>query len=142
VPSGTSIEAIRKALHYRSIDRISKALLKGGNRFLPILSARASIPFAALGLKKYLSDTSPVSMTSNNIDSLARLGDSEVLAVKDTPSNSIPEFGQRSNNDLEVSSSVGREETLNVLDENNSGQSFPNEPSKVIKEARLLPSKP
>jgi hypothetical protein len=67
------------------------------------------IPDAAFGLKKYLCGTSPVSMTSNNIDSLARLGDSEVATIKNSPSDAIPEVGQRANNDSEVSSAVGRE---------------------------------
>jgi hypothetical protein len=49
------------------------------------------------------------------------LGHSEVFAVKHTPAHTIPEFGQRSNNELEVSSSVGREKAWHVFDEKNSG---------------------
>jgi hypothetical protein len=70
------------------------------------------------------------------------LGDSEVAAVKDTPSNTIPEVGQRLYNELEVLSIVAREETWNVFDENNSGQSFSNETSKLIKESRSFSLKP
>ena len=102
----------------------------------------ACIPFMAFGFKKYLSGTVEVSMTPNKVDSLARLGDSEVFAVKHTPSHTIPEFGQSSNNDLEVSPIVGREETRNVFDDENLGATLVNQPSKFMKESRLLPSKP
>lgn len=64
------VEAVSKARSYWSCERISNAFLKGGNRFLPILSVRRIIPLAAFGLKKYLSGTSPVSMTADNVDSL------------------------------------------------------------------------
>src|SRR5580765_3934482 len=100
------------------------------------------MPFAAFGLKKYLSGASPVSIAADNVDSLTRLGDSEIPAVKHTPSHAIPETGQCSNNDFEVPSSMGRTKAWNVLDEQNSGASFVNESSKVIKEARFLPFKP
>jgi hypothetical protein len=71
VAGRASVEAVGKALNYWPFDKISKAFLKGGKSFLPIRSALDSIPFAAFGLKKYLCGSSPVSMTSNNIDSLA-----------------------------------------------------------------------
>jgi hypothetical protein len=99
------------------------------------------MPFAAFGLKKYLSGTSPVSIASNNIDSLARLGDSEVPAVKHAPSDTIPELGQRSQDDFKVFSPVAREETWNVLDEENSGQSSLKKSRKLKKESRLFPFK-
>jgi hypothetical protein len=70
------------------------------------------------------------------------LGDSEVFAVKHTPSHTIPEFGQSSNNDLEVSSFVGREKAWHVFDENNSGAALLNQSRKFVKESRLLPFKP
>jgi hypothetical protein len=64
------------------------------------------IPCAAVGFKKYLEWTGPVSMTPNNEDALPGLRNSEVLAVKYTPSDRIPELGQRSGNDGKVSSSM------------------------------------
>jgi hypothetical protein len=100
------------------------------------------MPVAAFGLKKYRGGTSPVSMTSNNVDSLARLGDSEVPAVKSTPCDRIPEFGQRRENDPEISSSVGIEQTLHVLDNNNSGLTFSNQSSKLMKESGSLAFEP
>jgi hypothetical protein len=67
------------------------------------------MPFAALGLKKYLCGGVWVSMISNNEQSLARLGDSEIAAVKHTPSHAIPEFDQRVEDAFEVPSFVGIE---------------------------------
>jgi len=128
--------------HDWAFDKISNALFKGGKSSLPIRSARRSMPFAAFGLKKYFCGTSPVSMSSNNEDSLTRLGDSEVFAVKHTPSQTIPEFGQSSNDDLEVSPFVRREKPRNVFDDENSGAALFNQASKFMKESRLLSSKP
>jgi hypothetical protein len=71
-----------------------------------------------------LSGASPVSIAADNVDPLTRLGDSEVLAVKHTPSHTIPEFGQRLKDDSEISASMAREETRNVLDDKNSGAIF------------------
>lgn len=142
VPCRTGVEAVGHLLHERAVDRISNALLKGGNRFRPIRSARRMIPFAAFGLKKYLSGTAPFSMSSHNEDAGARLGDSEVFAVKHTPSHAIPKVGQSPNDDCEISSVVGREEARNVFDDKNSGQVSSNQFSKLIKESRLFPFKP
>jgi hypothetical protein len=82
-------------------------------------STRRRIPFAAFGLKKYLSGTFWVSMHGNNIDTLARLGDSEILAVKHSPRHTIPELVQRLEYDCEVSSSVASEKPMHVFDNNN-----------------------
>jgi hypothetical protein len=136
------VKTVGEFLDYWPLAKISNALLKGGNRFLRMRTARLSIPRAAFGLKKYFCGTSPFSITSHNEDSLARLGDSEVLAVKHTPSDSIPELGQRSNDDFEVSSSVGRQKAWNVLDDTNWGAALFKQSSKLMKESRLLPSKP
>src|SRR5690606_15864230 len=137
------VEAVRDGLDYRSFSaRISKDRLKWGRRFRPIRSARLRIPFAAFGLKKYRSGTSPVSTTPDNVDSLARLGDSEVSAVKSTPPNSIPEFGQRLEEHPKIPSAMRTEEARNVLDNKNSGLCLSNQSSKLIKEARISSSEP
>jgi len=73
---------------------------------------------------------------------LAGLGDSEVFAVKYTPSHAIPELGQSPEDHCEISSLVGREETRNVFEENNSGATVFNQSRKLVKESRLLPFKP
>lgn len=142
VPCGAGVKTVGERLDYGPFAKISNAFLKGGNRFLPMRSARLSIPRAAFGLKKYFCGTPPFSITSHNEDSLARLGDSEVCAIKHTPSHTIPELGQRSNNDCEVSPSVGREEAWNVFDNTNCGAAVLKKPTKLTKQSRLLPSKP
>jgi hypothetical protein len=132
---------VSQFLHDWTVDRISNAFFKGGKSSLPIRLARRRMPFAAFGLKKYFGGTSPLSMASHNEHSLARLGDSEVFAVKHTPSHSIPEFGQSPKDDCEISSFVGREKARHVFDENNAGAALLNQSRKFVKESRLLPSK-
>jgi hypothetical protein len=95
-----------------------------------------------LGLKKYFCGTGWVSMQGNNVDATALLGDSEVLAVKHTPRDAIPEFVQRLEYDREVSSSVASEKAVHVFDDNGSWQASSNEAHKVMKESRLAPAKP
>jgi hypothetical protein len=129
-------------LYDRPFDRISNAFLKGGNSSRSIRSARRRIPAAAFWLKKYFCGTSPFSIRSHNEDSLTRLGDSEVFAVKHTPSHAIPEFGQSPYDEDEISSVVGREKARHVFEENNSGAVLLNQSRKLVKESRLLPSKP
>jgi hypothetical protein len=98
------------------------------------------MPVAAFGLKKYLCGASPVSTTADNVDSLTRLGDSEVTAVKHSPSHAIPEVGQRPNDDCEISSFVGREKSWDVFEENNPGKALLNKVRKFVEEAGLPPS--
>jgi len=130
------------AFDERPFARISKDCLKEGGRFLPIRSTLRRIPVAAFGLKKYLCGTPWVSMQGNNVDATALLGDSEVFAVKHTPRHTIPEFVQRFEYDGEVSSSVAREKAVHVFEDNGSRHASSNEAHKVVKEARLPPSKP
>jgi hypothetical protein len=136
------INAVRYTLYEGSIDSISNDFLKEGGRFLFILSTLLRIPIAAFWLKKYFSWTSWVSMHGNNVDATALLGDSEVFAVKHTPCHTIPEFVQRLEYDCEVASSVAREKAVHVFEDNGSWSASSNEPHKVVKESRLVPSKP
>ena len=136
------IDAMGNAFYEWSSDSISKDCLKDGGRFLPILSTLLSIPVAAFGLKKYFSGTSCVSIHGNNVDPTALLGDSEVFTVKHTPRDTIPEFVQRLEYDGEVASSVARQKAVDVFEDNCSWQAPSNESHKVVKEARLVPSKP
>jgi hypothetical protein len=71
---------------------------------------------AAFAFKKYFSGTFDVSITPDNVDSLARLGDSEVFAVEHTPAARIPETGQRPDDGGKISSSMGAKETCNVFE--------------------------
>jgi hypothetical protein len=81
-------------------------------------------------------------MHSNNVDATALLGDSKVFTVKHTPCDAIPEFVQRLEYDGEVASSVAREKAVHVFEDNGSWKTSSNEPHKVVKESRLVPSKP
>lgn len=65
----------------------------GGNVFLR-RCARSSIPLQALALKKYRCGTPPASKTSDNEDAAAALGHSEVLSVKNSVGEPIPELPQ------------------------------------------------
>ncbi|GHD80399.1 hypothetical protein GCM10007394_11710 [Salinibacterium amurskyense] len=114
--------------------RISNADRKGGNRFLPIRSALLRIPVAAFGLKKYRCGGRRVSKISDDEDSTAALGDPEVSTVKNSPRHAIPELGQRSNDESEISSLVGREETRNVFDNDSFGATLFKKPSKLEEE--------
>ena len=73
----------------------SNAAFRAGGNALPLRSALLNIPAHAVGLKKNLCGSMPVSKTRDNEDSTATLGDSEVLSVQDSVSEPIPEFDQR-----------------------------------------------
>jgi hypothetical protein len=72
-------------------------------------------------------------MHGNNVDATALLGDSEVFAVKHTPSHAIPEFVQRLEYDGEVASSVAREKPVHVFEDNGSWSASSNEPHEIVK---------
>jgi len=81
-------------------------------------------------------------MDGNNVDSSTLLGDSEVFTVKHTPRDTVPEFVQRLEYDGEVASSVAREKAVHVFEDNCSWKTSSNESHEVVKEARLVSSKP
>lgn len=81
-------------------------------------------------------------MHGNNVDATALLGDSEVFTVKHTPRDTIPEFVQRLEYDGEVASSVAREKAVHVFENNCSWKTSSNKPHEVVKESRLVASKP
>ncbi|WP_297846278.1 hypothetical protein [Pseudomonas sp.] len=60
----------------------------------PRFSARRRMPRQAMALKKYRCGTSPVSKISDNEDATAALGYSEVLSVKNSVGDPIPELPQ------------------------------------------------
>ena len=64
------------------------------------------MPRQAIALKKYRCGTSPVSKMSDNEDSTAALGDSEVLCVQHSVRELIPAFFQRPEDGTKVPSSV------------------------------------
>jgi hypothetical protein len=93
----------------------TRAASKCVGNFLPRLSARRSIPAAAFGLKEYFGWAWGSKM-SDNVDTAASLGDSEVLAVQHSPRQAIPEVGKRFEDRAHVLTFVRRQEARNVLD--------------------------
>jgi len=128
---------VSASLHERAFARISKDCLKEAGRFLPIRSTRRRIPIAAFWLKKYFSGTDWVSMHGNNVDSFARLGDSEILAVKHSPRHTIPELIQRLEYDGEVASSMASEKSVDVFEDNNIWPTLANQCREIVEQARL-----
>jgi hypothetical protein len=94
------------------------------------LSARRSIPAHAVGLKKNLCGSTPVSKTRDNEDSTATLGDSEVLSVQHSVSEPIPEFDQRPEEGTKIFSSVTTEQTWHVFKDDPSGLELISESKK------------
>jgi len=80
----------------------------GSGSFLLRFAALRKIPAHATGVKKYFGGTGSVSKTSDNEDTLATLGDAEVLSVQHSPRHAIPEFIQAFDDGKEVSSVVDR----------------------------------
>jgi hypothetical protein len=76
-------------------------------------------------------------MHGNNIDSLARLGDSEILAVKHSPRHTIPELIQRLEYDREVSASVASEKAVDVFEDNNLRAASAHQCCEIVEETRL-----
>jgi hypothetical protein len=72
----------------------------------PRFAARRRIPAQAFALKKYRSGTSPVTKISDNEDTTASLGNSEVLSVQDSVGPPVPEFSQRPKDGAKVPSFV------------------------------------
>src|SRR3954471_4306206 len=84
-----------------------------GNSF-PRLTARRRIPLQARALKKNRCGTSPVSKTSDNEHATAPLWNSEVLSVKNSVGEPIPEFRQPSEEGTKSSCSI-RQDAGDVL---------------------------
>jgi hypothetical protein len=66
-----------------------------GGSFFPRASARRRMPLQAFALKKYRCGTVPTSKTSDNEHTAASLGHSEILSVKHSVGEPIPELNQR-----------------------------------------------
>jgi hypothetical protein len=83
----------------------SAAARDGGSSF-PRFSARRRIPRQAVALKKNRRGTSPVSSVSDNEHTAAALGHSEILSVKNSVGEPIPELAQHPEEGAKVPSSV------------------------------------
>jgi hypothetical protein len=86
-----------------------------GGKSLPRFSARRKIPRQAVALKKYRRGTSPVSKMSDNEDAAPSLGYSEVLSVKNSVGDPIPELPQDSEKGSKRPSVVNRQDAGHVL---------------------------
>jgi hypothetical protein len=73
------------------------------------------MPAQARGLKKYRCGTAPVSSTSDNEHATAALWNSEVLSVEHSVGPPIPEFCHPPKEGAKVPSSIGRQDTGDVL---------------------------
>jgi|SRR5690606_34311720 len=85
---------------------LSSASLKGSGNTFPRFSARRRMPRHAVALKKNRCGTSPVSKISDNEHTTAPLWNSEVLSVKNSVGEPIPEFAQHPEEGSKVPSSV------------------------------------
>jgi hypothetical protein len=86
------------------------------------------MPRQAVALKKYRCGTSPVSKISDNEDATAALGNSEVLSVKNSVGDPIPELPQEPEEGSKRPSSFDRQDAGDVLPYQPSG---PEPTSKV-----------
>jgi hypothetical protein len=79
---------------------------KGVGNSLPLLAARRRIPAQAFWLKKNRCGTSPISKISDNEHTLAALGQSEILSVKYSVGEPIPDFPQAREDGTKVPSPI------------------------------------
>jgi preprotein translocase subunit SecD len=103
----------------------------------PRLSARRSIPAAAFGLKEYFGWAWGTKM-SDNVDTAASLGDSEMLAVQDSPRQTIPALGNRFEDDPHVLTFVRRQEARNILNNEPAGADRRSHPHEVKEQTTSL----
>jgi hypothetical protein len=104
---------------YRAV--CSSAAFSAGGNALPLRPALLNIPAHAVGLKKNLGGSTPVSKTPDKDDSTATLRDSEVLSVQHSVSEPIPEFDQRPEEGTKVPSTIRTEDTWHVFPDDPSG---------------------
>jgi hypothetical protein len=104
---------------------------------LPRFSARLKIPLAAFEERKKRLGTSGSKM-SDNEDSTAPLGNSEVSRVQHSPANAIPELGQRREKDGEISSTERGKKSGYVLNEEPAGAKSVNDSYELEEEGGSL----
>jgi len=119
----------------------TRASIKCIGNFLPRLSALLRIPAAAFGLKEYFGWARGTKM-SDNVDTAAALGHSEVLRVEYPPRQAVPEVGQRIHDDSEIVSFSGSKEPWNVLDEEPRRAERLRDAGELEEEAATFPGEP
>ena len=88
---------------------------------MPLRSALLKIPAHAVGLKKNLCGSDPISKTRDNEDSTATLRDSEVLSVQHSVGEPIPELHQRPEEGTKIPSTVATDDAWHVFPDDPSG---------------------
>jgi hypothetical protein len=88
------------------------------------------MPAQAFALKKYRCGTSPVSKISDNEDTTASLGNSEVLSVQHSVGPPVPEFFQPSEDGRKVPPFVRRQDTRDVFPHDPTGPCCANKLAK------------
>jgi hypothetical protein len=96
------------------------------------------MPLQAVALKKNRCGTLPVSKMSDNEHAAAALGHSEVLSVKHSVGEPIPEFDQPSENGTKVPSFVRRQDTGDVLPNHPLGPCSLSKPKKLKGEVATI----
>jgi hypothetical protein len=99
----------------------SNAAFSAGGNALPLRSALLNIPAHAVGLKKNLCGSTPVSKTRDNEDATATLRDSEVLSIEHSVSEPVAELHQRPEEGTKVPSTIRTEDTWHVFPDDPSG---------------------
>jgi hypothetical protein len=96
------------------------------------------MPRQAVLLKKYRCGTFPVSKMSDNEDATAPLWNSEVLSVKNSVCEPIPEFPQHPEKGSKRSSTINRQDAGDVLPYQPSGPQSPSKMSELDRELTTL----
>jgi len=105
--------------------RSVRAVAKAGGNARPRLSARRKIPAAAFRLKKNRLGALSSSTSAKDENAPPALGHSEVSAVQHSPGEVVkPEVAQRTENDGEISSTLGREQAGDILNEDPSSCAY------------------
>jgi hypothetical protein len=117
---------------------VIKAISSFLGKVLRRLSERRRMPAAALADTQNLGGTGARSSTADKVDSTTTLGRSEPARVQNPVGPPIPEVGQTPENDTEVASSVGVEQSWNILNDDPSWPQFGHNPSEFKPETAAL----
>ncbi len=140
-PKGSGDEVVPFGLSVRAASVNARSKWEG-NAF-PRFAARRRIPAQARGLKKYRCGRPPVSKISDNEDAAPSLGYSEVLSVKNSVGEPIPELAQESEDGSKRPPSVVRQDAGHVLPKNPTGANSASQGKKLEREvaARIVESR-
>lgn len=98
--------------------RVSSSRRRSAGSVTPRSLARRRIPVAALGVKKYRLGTSPSSKTSDKEHASAPLWYAVVLGIQFSVADTVPERGQRPEDDPKIHSLIAGPQSRDVLSNN------------------------